>query len=154
MLQAFFSKKLPTPEKADEKKDERDVPSLPLSTKPLSDYRHNINEGSKFYENGDFKNAIACYTRAIELNPLYGYKLLYKKGQILDPSYDPELAMLHCNRGNAYYNNNLDAALEDYKEAFKLDPNNSHAIQGLSVINANTTQQKGTATQTNRRNSI
>lgn len=71
------------------------------------------NEGLRKYKQVDFDDAIADYTKAIEL--------------------DPELAAAYFNRGTVLYRLCLfEEGLKDLMKSFELDPTNPEFLEGLN----------------------
>lgn len=71
------------------------------------------NEGLRKYKQVDFDDAIADYTKAIEL--------------------DPELAAAYFNRGTVLYRLCLfEEGLKDLIKSFELDPTNPEFLEGLN----------------------
>jgi len=111
-----------------------------IKQKIETEYYYNC--GNAYLKEGDYDNAIACYTQAIKINPNYvdAYfnrgSIYYEKGDydkaIADytqtTKIDPNAADAYCARGNAYYiKSDYDRAIADYTQAIKLDPNWSYA---------------------------
>ncbi len=102
-----------------------------------SDFAGNIawRSAEQKFEKGDFKGAIADYTKAIEINPQYAdaynnrgaakYSLKDTQGAIADYNkaieINPQLALAYYNRGNAKHGlRDQPGACADYKKAVSL----------------------------------
>ncbi len=105
-----------------------------------------LEEGNRFYYNGDYDNAINAYTQAIAINPNLAEAYLYRGDvyNLLKNEYDkaiedynraitinPENAEAYKNRGWAYdfkggvtekFNENHRQAIEDFTRAINLQP--------------------------------
>ncbi len=97
-----------------------------------------LEEGNRFYYNGEYDRAIAAYNEAIELNP-NDYDAYNSRACAYDEQgeYDkaiqnynraielnPNDADIYNNRGVAYYNiSDIHRAFLDYNQAIKLNPN-------------------------------
>ncbi len=83
------------------------------------DYDQIFEEGNRFYQSGEFENAIASYNKIIE----DGY----------------ESAALYFNLGNAYFREgNIGYAILNYERALKLSPGDEDIKHNLAFANAQT----------------
>jgi tetratricopeptide (TPR) repeat protein len=74
-----------------------------------------LHKGNAFIDSKDFENAIAAYTKAIELDPKY--------------------AMAYYNRGNAYRAlGKREQTITDYSKAIELDPKYVYAYNNLGAV--------------------
>lgn len=74
-----------------------------------------ISLGSAFYDNEDYKNALICYRRALEL--------------------EPKNSKIHCNLGYLYWGmGKLDEAIKEYNLSIKYDSTYDIAHNNLGVI--------------------
>src|SRR6266849_223213 len=111
----------------------RGAPPVPQRTK-----RQWIDEGDAHYDAGRYKEAVAAYSRAIELDPrdadiyfnrgsayhdLKEYRQAitdYDRAITLNPTY----AVIYCSRGNAYHDlKEYRKAIADFDRTIELDPN-------------------------------
>ena len=90
----------------------------------------------------EYKNAIDCYTKAIELNPEYT-EVYYSRGKAYDAKGDideaiqdynkaielnPENAEAYYSRGSTYLNiNEIPEAIQDFSKTIELNPENAEA---------------------------
>jgi tetratricopeptide (TPR) repeat protein len=96
------------------------------------------NRGVAYVDKGDLEKAVADYTEAIRLNPIFvaaywGRGSAYgKKGDIAKAIADytdairlnPKSAEVYCNRGVAYgKKGDVEKAIADFTEAIRLNPN-------------------------------
>jgi tetratricopeptide (TPR) repeat protein len=104
------------------------------------------NLGNALKDKGDLGGAIACYKKALELDPKYAPAhnnlgiALGNKGD-LDGAFacfkkalelDPKLAQAHYNLGNALEDkSDLDGAIACYKKALEIDPKLAQAHYNL-----------------------
>ena len=91
-------------------------PSLLDPDAERNDARSYYNRGAAYHKNGDYDNAVADYTQAIELN--------------LDGAY-----YAYLGRADACYDKgDYDNAIADYTQAIKLNPNyaNTYCKRGVS----------------------
>jgi tetratricopeptide (TPR) repeat protein len=123
------------------KKDQTNIVKYDEAIKELSAtdwYR----KGLSFARTGNYDEAIAAITKAIQLNPKYSlayvsrsfaYAKLGDYQRVLDDTnkaieLDPKLAMAYVNRGFVYRNlGDNQKALTDYNMAIELDPKNALA---------------------------
>jgi tetratricopeptide (TPR) repeat protein len=117
-----------------------------VKEKPDNPYLH-IEQGFALEGKGDLDGAIACYQKALALDPkdvrtytnlgailcdakhdLDGAIACFRKALELDP----KLAQAHYNLGNALYaKGQLDEAMAEYRQAIALDPQLSPAHHNL-----------------------
>ena len=82
-----------------------------------------VKKGDSFFEQGQYDNAIAAYTKAIELYP--------KDAAVYDSR---GLAKIYEDRGLAYYKeNDCNNAIADYTRAIEIDPKYAPAYNNRSV---------------------
>jgi tetratricopeptide (TPR) repeat protein len=96
-----------------------------------------LNRGIAQYKKGDYDQAIANYTRAIEINPNYAKAYFYRGLAYQDKGdYDraiadytkaieinPKLDIAYNNRGLAYQDKgDYDRAIADYTKAIEINP--------------------------------
>ena len=114
-----------------------------------------VDRGDDFYDIGDYDNAIADYTQAIKLNPVYNVIAYFSRGTAysakgdidsaiddyttalgMDPMrIDPNSPDVLNFRGVAYANKgDYDKAIVDLEEALQLDPNYTAARNSLERI--------------------
>jgi hypothetical protein len=75
---------------------------------------NHLNQGVSLYESGKYEEAVAEYTKAIEL--------------------DPKLAAAYYNRGLAYFKmKQYDSALADFNKTLELNPKSSTAWVGRGI---------------------
>jgi len=80
----------------------------------LPNATYHLNQGNTFYNEGKYEQAVAEYSKAIEL--------------------DPGLASAYHNRGLAYYKmEQYDLALADFNKTIELDPKMSTAWVGKGI---------------------
>lgn len=94
---------------------------LILSSNLLSaqDFNQIFEEGNRFYQSGDYENAIEAYNRIIEA----GY----------------ESAALYLNLGNTYFREGkIGYAILNYERALKLSPGDEDVKHNLAFANAQT----------------
>ena len=96
-----------------------------------------FNQGNQYYVSGEYTNAIAAYTKSIEIDPYttaYGnrgvaYGKLNQFGRAIEDytkaiEIDPQDAKAYYNRGNVYSDfKQFDQAIEDYTKVIELNPN-------------------------------
>jgi len=79
------------------------------------DPRSLLNLGVLFHEKDDFRNAIDCFTKAIQV--------------------DPQYSMAWLNLGNVYSDlKRREKAIECYEKAIKFDPNSADAYYNLALL--------------------
>jgi tetratricopeptide (TPR) repeat protein len=117
-----------------------------VALRPASPGAH-LNLGNVLADKGQFEEAIACYKKAIELDPKYaqaytslGYRLA---GDQLDEAIacfrkvielEPKSAQAHCDLGVTLTTRGLlDEAIACYRKAIELDPNLAQAHYNLGV---------------------
>jgi tetratricopeptide (TPR) repeat protein len=133
-----------------DKKYNKDI-ELPLNNNKKMAEAHFL-KGNAYSEKGDLAAAIAAYSKAEEFDPNnpivnlnWANVLLRSKDYggavtkyniVVEKSKDPRLLKdAHTGRGNAYFEQrNLDQAIEDYKEAHKLDPQNATVLCSLGNV--------------------
>ena len=125
---------------------------LPFSDKPFggkaTDY---LNRGNEKKANGDLEGAIADYSKAIELEPVYAAaywnraNAFYEKkdfsGAIADYTkyidFQPYEPNAYYNRGFAKAaQGDLEEAIADYTKAIELEPSSAHAYYGRGLAKA------------------
>ncbi|MBE9036861.1 serine protease [aff. Roholtiella sp. LEGE 12411] len=131
-------------------------PSIPVATAPKPDDFY-IQGGDK-YDKGDFKGAIADYTKAIRLNPNYlnaynnrglaRYSLGDNEGALSDFNQvlkiNPKDADAYNNRGLARsVLGDRKGALADYNQALKINPNYTLAYNNRGIVRNNLEDEKG-----------
>ena len=86
---------------------------ITTSSHPAEDHNY---QGLVLNDKGRYDEAIAEYTKAIEINPNY--------------------STAYTNRGNVYFNHLMeyDLAIADYSKAIELDPNNALAYENRSGV--------------------
>lgn len=108
-----------------------------------------INRGTAYSKQGNLAQAIADFSRAIEIDPNYG-KAYYDRGVIYSkqgsPSQaildydkaieiDPGQAQAYNNRGAAYYSKgDLSQAISDYNKAIEIDTNYAQAYINRGIV--------------------
>ncbi len=84
------------------------------SVAPTGEARQHYNKGVEYGQQGRFDDAIAEYSKAIEL--------------------DPSLAEAYSNRGDAYRAlGEIQRAIADYAEAIRLNPQDAGAYAGRAL---------------------
>jgi tetratricopeptide (TPR) repeat protein len=72
------------------------------------------NHGAAFMAKGDYDQAIACFDKAIRI--------------------EPRFAEAYCNRGTAYYEKgHFDAAISDFSRAIEIEPEFAQAYYNRAV---------------------
>lgn len=109
-----------------------------------------INKGVSMYNLGYYKEAIACYDKALTLKSDYAdayhnrgiaYRTLKKYQDALNDynnaiKYAPANAEAHYNRGIIYQTmKKFEQALEDYDKAIKLKPSYAEAYYNRGIVN-------------------
>ncbi|KAF7286994.1 hypothetical protein GWI33_002834 [Rhynchophorus ferrugineus] len=93
-------------------------PKVEVTEEQKAQAEEHKNKGNNYMKNSEYDQAIAEYTKAIELNP---YNAVY-----------------YCNRAAAYTRQTQDAdAIIDCKEALKLDPTYGKAYGRLGIAYSN-----------------
>ena len=96
-----------------------------------------LNEGNDFFGKGQYKDAIACYNKVIEINPDYAaayYNRGIAKSDLQDYhgaiedynkaiEINPDYVAAYYNRGNAKSDlQDYHGAIEDYNKAIEINP--------------------------------
>ncbi len=134
----------------------------PAHYKSAEDY---FNEANEKFEEEDYYNAIADYTKAIELHPKFAisynnrglakYKLQDNTGAIADYNkaieLDPQDACVYINRGNAKEDlQDYIGAIADYTKAIELDPQDARAYYSQGFFKYNLQDYTGAITDYNK----
>ncbi len=107
-----------------------------------------VAAGNALVQVGHLDNAIAFYTKAIELKPdladAYNNRgFVYQKQNKTQMAIEdftkaiqlqPQNALYYKNRGNAYSSLNAGLAIADYQRALKLDPNDAYIWLRLGIL--------------------
>ena len=104
--------------------------------------------GQFYFSSKDYSKALENYNKAIELNPnkadyyrtrafIYSYNLVNLEQALADYSKIIELNQsetAYSDRGNLYKRlKNYDAAIDDYNQALRIDPNNNFLYVSLAL---------------------
>ena len=110
---------------------------------------HKIEEGNKFYVDGNFMNALSCYDEAINLDP--NNYLAYSNRSVIfldNSAFDktiqdcdkavklnPDFVLSYYNRAVAYQGKqDFEKSIADYKKTLELDPNFAAVYNNLGLI--------------------
>ncbi len=132
--------------------------SQPVVLEHLLTAEEYFEQGYLLSRRGDYSDAIARFTNAIECNPLddlyYVSRGLVRQlskdqeGAMVDFAtaigLNPESAPAYYNRGNVHYNRDeYEKAIEDYDTALTLNPHYSEAFHNRGVARAKLNQLEG-----------
>ena len=110
-----------------------------------------IKKGNTYKNNGEFKEAIECYEKAVEIDPKdafvwynmgIAHKALKKYEKAIEcyekvVEIDPKYAKAWSNMGNTYDDlKKFEKAIECYEKAVKIDPNYIRAQNNLKNLNS------------------
>ena len=127
-------------------------PTTPPPPSPSNNPSVHIEKGVAHYESKEYDQAIAEYSKAIEINPNYA-DAYYNRGLVYDDlkeysqaiadyskaiEINPNYADAYYNRGLIHYNlKEYDQAIADYSQAIEINPNyaNAHYNRGLVYDN-------------------
>jgi len=128
------------------------------------DWQQPFNEGKRLYKSGDFEDAYGYFEKAKELAPSdvqidsYLAQAAYRAGKFKEAAQHYQQSSersndtwTNYNQGNAQYRNeDLEGAINSYKEALRKDPNNEIARHNLA--HAMKKQQKQQEKNENKQN--
>lgn len=123
--------------------------SSDIDTKPPSQKEDLLNRGADHSDSGDYKKALECYNKALEIDPDCAFALI-NMGTVFTKLEDYERALeayekatktnpgsveLWNNKGNAFRMlNRYNEALEAYKRAVQIDPYIAETWVNMGVL--------------------
>jgi Ca-activated chloride channel homolog len=127
-------------------------------------WQQHLEDGKRFYKNGDYENAYYAFQKAQTLSPnsnelnAYLAQSAYRAGKFQeaaeayqrDKDYNDDTWSSY-NQGNAKFrNNDMNGAIDSYKEALRKNPNNEMARYNLAYAKKKQQEQQN---QDNNENS-
>ena len=129
-------------------------------------WQQHFEDGKRFYKNGDFENAYDAFQKAQNLSPnsnelnAYLAQSAYRAGKFQEAAEAYQRARENngdtwssYNQGNSKFrNNDVDGAIESYKEALRKNPNNEMARYNLAYAKKKQQEQQNQNNNENENN--